>query len=248
MKDVRNLLLDCRSALRRSNLRSQDELRDRLEAALIELGKAGEAGADADTEELAEPETRAAQQVAFAWQIAARTLRLTHPELHAKLFVRVHEMLDANVLHDPAIEILELQSKLESAAGSQQSVADELAALYKALANAVPLVGRDAIGSDSECAYRRLDMLVKAAASGGGLPKAPAADNPIDGAHTREELQAVVDGRRQLSRWERAWCYAEALVMTGMTTDELHNMQDVALVKLVLSGSSDPSMPTPPSG
>ena len=33
----------------------------------------------------AHPATHAAQQVAYAWQVAARDLRFTHPELHAQL-------------------------------------------------------------------------------------------------------------------------------------------------------------------
>jgi hypothetical protein len=226
MKDIRNLLLDCRSALRRANLRSQDELRDRLEAALLELGKP----TDEKEEQLAEPETRTAQQVAYAWQIAVRSLRMSHPDLHNSMVERVHAMLNANQVHDPGTELLQLQTRLEGTAG-------ELAVLRQELADAVPLVGRDAIGTDAECTQRRLQLLIKAAAEGGGLPQ-QVSDNPIDLAHTREELQAVVLGKRELSRWERAWCVAEALVMTGRSPEQLQKLADAALVKLVLGGST----------
>ena len=227
MKDIRNLLLDCRSAIRRSNLRSQDDLRDRLEAALLDFSKQQTEETDKG-EELAQPQTRTAQQVAYAWQIAARTLRVSHPDVHNAMVERVHAMLNANMVHDPGTELLHLQTKLDSAAA-------ELAVLREQLTNAVPLLGRDAIGSDTECTQRRLNKLIEAANSGGGLP-AHVDDNPIDGSHSREELQAVVVGKRQLSRWERAWCVAEALVMTGRTPEQLQTLNDVALVKLVLAG------------
>ena len=229
MSDLRNLLLDCRSALRRANRRFDDDpLREKIDEALIELGK------NKDDDELAEPETRTAQQVAYAWQIATRSVKLTHPDLYAKLSKRVHDMLDADVLHDPATEFLKMEARLETAASAQQSVAKELADLRQALAQAVPLVGRDALGSEAECAQRRIQTLVKAASQGGGLPK-PVTDDPIDMTHTREELQAVVQGTRALSRWERSWCLAEAMVMTEKTAEQLKKLKDVDLVKLVLA-------------
>jgi hypothetical protein len=235
MSDLRNLLLDCRSALRRANRHFDDDpLRQKIDDALIELGK------NKEDDELAEPQTRTAQQVAYAWQIASRSVKVTHPDLYEKLSRRVHDMLDADVLHDPATEFLKMEAKLETAAVEQQNVAKELADLRLALAAAVPLIGRDALGSEAECAQRRIQFLVKAASQGGGLPK-PVTDNPIDMAHTREELQAVAQGHRALSRWERSWCLAEAMVMSAKTADQLKKMKDVDLVKLVLAGPTSPS-------
>ena len=239
MSDLRNLLLDCRSALRRANRRfEEDPLREKIDEALVELGKEG------DDDELAQPETRTAQQVAYAWQIATRSLRMTHADVYAKLSRRVTDMLDADVLHDPVTEFLQLEAKLETASVAQQSVAKELADLRQTLADAVPLVGRDALGSDVECTQRRVAILVKAAAQGTGLPK-PVNDDPHDQTHTREELLAVAQGRRELSRWERSWCLAEALVMTDMTAAQLKKLKDVDLVKLVLGGSSLPAESPP---
>lgn len=235
--DLRNLLLDCRSALRRHNRRFEDDpLREKLDAAIADLGKD-------DDEELAEPETRTAQQVAYAWQIAIRSVKLTHPDLYDKLSRRVHDMLDAEVLDDPAIEIIELEQKMQVAATAQEGAEKELADLRQALADAMPLSGRDAVGSETECARRRIELLLKAAATGVGVPK-PAPDDPLDMTHTREELQAVAAGRRQLGRWERSWCVAEALVMTDMDTDALNQLKDIDLVKLVLGGGAPPA-PTP---
>ncbi len=236
MPDLRNLLLDCRSALRRANRRfDEDPLRAKIDEALNELGK------EDDEDELAEPETRTAQQVAYAWQIATRSIKLTHADLYAKLSRRVTDMLDTDVLHDPATQFLALEAKFEVANSAQQTAEKELADLRQALAEAVPLAGRDAIGSDAECTQRRVALLVKAAASGTGLPK-PINDDPHDQTHTREELMAVAAGRRQLSRWERSWCVAEALVMTEMSAAQLNKLKDVELVKMVLAGSTPPAM------
>ncbi len=236
-KELRNLLLDCRTALRRSNKNfAEDPLRERIDIAVRKVEQA-------EVEESRmEPETFSAQQVALAWQIAARNLRLTHPELHERMVERVHEMLDVDVLHDPTTEILNLQSKLETNEVAFQSDSAELAALRQKLASAVSLVGRDAIGTESECTQRRLNILLKAAASpGAALPTPVAEDDPNDLAHTREELMAVAQGQRPLSRWERAWCVAEALVMTEMSAAELQNQGDAVLAKLVMAGPSAPS-------
>ena len=239
MKDLRNLLLDCRAALRRNDRNfEKNPLREELDETLLELAKP-QASKD---EGRIEPETFTAQQVAYAWQIAARNLRLTHPDLHARMVARVHEMLDADVVHDPATEILMLQAQFDTHEVAHKSDSAELAALRQALANAVPLVGREAVGSESECAQRRLLILVTAAAKGSGLPK-PVTDDPNDLTHSREELEAVLQGNRQLSRWERAWCVAEALVMTGQNTTQLQALSDSALVKLVLAGTSVSASP-----
>lgn len=236
MSDLRNLLLDCRSALRRANRRfEEDPLREKIDEALADLGKGD------DEDELAEPETRTAQQVAYAWQIATRSIKLTHPDLYANLTRRVTDMLDTDVLHDPATEFLKLEAKLEVAASGERNAAKELADLRQALTDAVPLIGRDAIGSEAECTQRRLALLVQAAAQGTGLPK-PVNDDPHDQAHTREELLAVAQGRRELSRWERSWCLAEALVMTEMTAAQLKKLKDADLVKMVLNGGVLPTV------
>jgi len=236
MSDLRNLLLDCRSALRRANRRfEEDPLRAKLDEAINELGKES-----SDDDVLDQPETHTAQQVAYAWQIATRSLRLTHPDVHAKLVKRVTDMLDADVLHDPTTEFLKLEAKLDASASSHQSVVKELADLRKAIADAVPLAGRDAIGSDAECMQRRLELLAKAAAQGTGLPK-QTNDEPQEDGHNPEDLLAVAQGRRQLSQWERSWCLAEAMVMTDKSAAHLKKLGDAELVMLVLGGSSDPS-------
>ena len=59
MKKIRNLLLDCRTALRRADADfARTPLSELLDDTIIELGKAGDAPAPQA------PETRTAQQVA----------------------------------------------------------------------------------------------------------------------------------------------------------------------------------------
>lgn len=229
---LRNLLLDCRSTLRRHHRRFEDDpLRAKIDSALTALNKVDDEG------ELAEPETRTAQQVAYAWQIAVRSLKLTHPDLYDKMSQRVRDMLDAEVLDDPALEIIELERKLESVASAQQDTAREFADLCQALAEVMPLEGNDAAGSDMERAQRRIQMLLKAAASGSGVPKPKVAvDDPLGLSHTRESLLAVAQGRRSLSQGERSWCIAEAMVVTDKKEAELRALKDIELVGLVFAG------------
>ncbi|HTD29068.1 MAG TPA: hypothetical protein VK660_06720 [Xanthomonadaceae bacterium] len=232
MADLRNLLLDCRSALRRASRQfDEDPLRAKLDEALNELSK------NVDDDVLEQPETRTAQQVAYAWQIATRSVKLTHPDLYAKLSRRVTDMLNANVL-DPATEFQLLEAKLASASAAHQATTKELADLRQLLAEAVPLVGRDAFGSDAECAQRRVAVLVNAALQGISTPKpidaAPMNDDPQDQSHTRDDLLAVAQGRRQLSSWERSWCLAEAMVMSEMSASQLKQLKDIDLARLVV--------------
>ncbi|MBS0194518.1 MAG: hypothetical protein JSR34_09740 [Proteobacteria bacterium] len=226
---LRNLLLDCRAAFRRHYKQFEDDpLREKIDAAIKELDK------KKDEDELPQPETRTAQQVAYAWQIAVRTLKLTHPEMYDKMAVRVRQMLDAQVLHDPASEIIELERSLQNTLAAQQGTANDLSQVYGALAEAMPLSGKDAIGSEAERALRRIERLQQAAASGVGLPKPSAPiDDPLGLTNSREGLTPVLLGRRGLTAGERAWCIAEAMVTSDRNNAELKQMADAELVKLI---------------
>jgi hypothetical protein len=137
MKPLRLLLLDVRSALRRADpVFEASTLRERLDDAIIELSQAAEA--KLAVPEIAAPETYAAQQVAYAWQVAARDLRFTHPELHAQLGERVRKLLDAETLDDPALEIHRLASEAAAAHASADATRRDLDELRQALADAVP--------------------------------------------------------------------------------------------------------------
>lgn len=232
MKALRNLLLDCRTALRRADANfAHTPLSEQLDDTIIGLGQNTQA-------ELPEPETRTAQQVAYAWQSAARDLRFSHPDLHEKLQARVLQMLDVDVLLDPADEILALQGKLAQSEAKLRDAVAELSALRQSLADAVPQL--DGNAPPPEAARLRLRMLIDSATRGGGLPKAA----PKDPAHvglSREDLRAVADGERGLSREEREWCIGEAMVLSGFqhTPASLLADGEAALARLILD------MPTP---
>lgn len=164
---------------------------------------------DDATPEVPIPATHAAQQVAYAWQVAARDLRFSHPELHAQLTERVRKLLDVDVLDDPGIEIQKLQALNTAATLAADAMRRELEALRQALANAVPTA------SHSQRA------------------------EPADLAPTRETLQAVVEGTRTLTTEEREWCVTEAMVLTGFlkTPVELLQAGEPALARIILDGS-----------
>lgn len=235
MKSLRHLLLDCRTALRRADPAfEQSALRQRLDDTIIAMS----ATPAAVQEELRVPETRAAQQVAYAWQVAVRDLRFSHPELHAELGERVRRLLDVEVLDDPAFEIQRLQAANAAASASTAAAAAELAEMRQALADAVPTV-HDGM-PEAEAARLRMRTLVEAGTRGVGLPKPPAPADPGQIALTRADLQAVADGRRTLSRDERDWCVGEAMVLSGFQHNptQLLAQGEAALVRIILDAGS----------
>ncbi len=234
MKEIRNLLLDVRAALRKADPKfEQTPLRELLDDTIIALGQAGTRAAEPPP---AEAETPTAQRVAYAWQSVARELRHTHPDLYAKLSEKVLARLDVEVLDDPADEIQTLQARLAEREAALARTAAELAALRTALATAVPLP--DTVGrTEADLAQERLQLLLQAASQGGGLPK-PAPTAEASYAPTRTTLLAVAEGQRTLTPQEREWCIGEAMVLTGFQRShaQLVAQGDAALARLVLEG------------
>src|SRR3546814_333693 len=109
MKDIRNLLLDCRTALRRIDKNFEDSpLADRLGEAIIGISRQHEPPPPSEV-----PQARPhAQRIAYAWQAAARELRATHPEVHALLSKRVMERLGEEVLDAAGDELEPLPGNL----------------------------------------------------------------------------------------------------------------------------------------
>ncbi len=219
MKDLRNLLLDCRAALRRADPQFENSpLRARMDENIIGMSKAE----DTEREVPSAPQTFSAQQVAYAWQQVARELHFTHPELYAELGRDVRERLHADTFVDPNAELVRLQAQLRQMQGERDgahadlqagcaALQDELGILRQALSTAVALDGTDAHGSESELAQRRIRVLIEAAQRGGGLPK-PRPEAPGDIAPTGDELRQVSRGVRPFSDDEREWCIGEAVV------------------------------------
>ena len=230
MKKLRNVLLDCRTALRRADPDfARTPLSALLDDTIIELGKLG----DGPVPEARE--TRTAQQVAYAWQSAARDLRHSHPELHEKLSARVLQMLDVDVFHDPATEIPALQSHVQDRDAKLRDAVADLASLRQTPIDAVPTL--DGNMPAAEAARVRLRMLVEAATRGGGLPKAVAPTPTLGGPMlSREALQEIAEGRRTLNRDEREWCIGEAMVLSGFqkTPTQLLADGEAALARLIL--------------
>lgn len=229
-------MLDCRAALRKADRNFEGSpLRGQLDDIIIELGSAR------DRQKLEQSQAEqapAAQRVAYAWQSVTRELRHSHPELFKELSMRVLYRLDTEVLDDPDDEILRLQEELRERDTAMGKAVAELSALRAQLATAVPLA--DTLGgSEAALAQERLQLLLQAVSSGGGLRRQPAA--PVQShAPTRSSLQAVLDGQRPLTSHEREWCIGEAMVLTGFqqTPVQLLAQGDGALARLVLEGKS----------
>jgi len=238
MNTLRDLLLDCRTALRRADPAfAQSTLCTRLDEAIHTMGKTHTPPVD----EVRAPETRTAQQVAYAWQMATRDLRFSQPKLHADLSERVRQLLDIEVLSDPATEIQNLQARADAAAAAAQAAEFELADLRRTLAEAVPSINDPKI-PPPEAALLQLRALLDGRA--GNVVVAPAApvakSGPVNMAPTPENLRAVVEGRRTLTRDERAWCMGEAMVLSGFqqTPIQLLAQGEAELARMILDAQT----------
>jgi hypothetical protein len=233
MNELRNLLLDCRTALRRADAEFDDApLRTRIDQTIIAMATTRNRRHD----DIAQPQTFTAQQVAYAWQQAARELHFTHPALYGELGERVRERLQSDTLVDPATELLQAQARLRELEAAREALQAQLSSLHSALAAAVSLEGDVARGSPEERAQRQLQALVQAARQGGGLAQ-PRAKDPDDVAPTHDELQQVSQGQRAFSAAEREWCIGEAVVRTAFeaTPERLIADGDRALASLLLN-------------
>jgi hypothetical protein len=236
-KNLRNLLLDCRAALRRTDPAFESTpLGDLLDATIIELGQA------AARPTAAAPETGSSgsRRVAYAWQAVTRELRLTHAELYASLSQKVLARLDTDVSADPAAEIAALQARVAEREAALEKTAAELSALRSALATAVPLA-ETVGGSEAALAQQRLQLLLQAVSTAGGVAR-PAPAPEAEFVPDRALLQAVAAGQRTLSSQHREWCIGEAMVLTGFqrTPVQLLEHGDAALARLVLGEAHAP--------
>jgi hypothetical protein len=215
MKEMRNLLLDVRAALRRADGKFEaTALSDSLDDAILRLGR--ESGPPPPSEAPA-PKPHA-HRIAYAWQAAARELRSSHPEVHDLLSKRVLERLRETVLDDAGAEIEALRGQLRLREATHAKLLQEFAAVSAALAAAT------------------------AAAPAAAATPAQAAGAPAEDPHvpSRALLQAVAAGTASLSEAHRDWCLAEAMVLTGFERTPVQLMEDgeAALAALVLRGKA----------
>jgi len=218
MTSIRNLLLDCRAALRRSDRNFESTpLADVLDDEIIRIGRESEPAPPSE-EPVARPH---ALPIAYAWQAAARELRGTHPDVHELLSRRVHERLREKVLNHADDEIDALRTQLHQRQATCAKLEQELAAVRVEL----------------DIAHR--SPAIAPAVAGAGAP-APAQDPRIPG---QEQLRAVANGTAVLSAEHRDWCLAEALVLTGFERTPVQLMEDgeAALAALILAGKPVPA-------
>lgn len=216
MKEIRNLLLDVRAALRRADGKFEaTALSDSLDDAILRLGR--ESGPPPPSETPAQKPH--AHRIAYAWQAAARELRGSHPEVHDLLSKRVLERLREAVLDDANDEIEALRGQLRLREAAHAKLAQEFASVSAALAEA--------------------SAAAAVAGTSGHAPAGPAATSAEDPhVPSRALLQAVAAGSATLSAAHRDWCLAEAMVLTGFERTPVQLMEDgePALAALVLAG------------
>ena len=252
MKELRTLLIDCRIELRKL-VRDfhKTELCERLDVAVQSLASAG--GVEMDLKQ--PPKAEAVQnvketsnQVALAWQTAARDLKFTHPTLYDQMSKKVMSKLGVKTLVDQVDELRQLEDTVgelkkhqEVADKARHAVEIERDALLGALASAVPELsdGGDRIG----VALARIDLLKKQAVTGGGggAGKASAASVAAEEENripTAEVLGMVASGARRFTNAQREWCVGEAMVLSGfqLTPMELIEQGDAQIAKIISDG------------
>jgi hypothetical protein len=225
MHQTRDLLLDCRTALRRADPRFENTpLKGRLDSVIVELGQAGDASRAL---ERVQPGAPAAARVAYAWQSATRELRQSHPEIYEHLWNRVLKRLDAKTMDDSTQEIDALQRSLENAQQALSAAEGELGELRAALVAAVanPTPGPSA--PDGNGVHALPDRAWELEA-----PAAPAAPGPPGPAL----FHAVAAGMRSFTPDELEWCLSEAMVHTGFqrTPVQLLEQGEAGLARLLL--------------
>src|SRR5207342_544049 len=208
MKELRTLLIDCRIELRKL-VRDfhKTELCERLDVAVQSLGNAG--GAEMDLKQAPTASTvrevkETSNQVALAWQTAARDLKFSHPTLYDQLSKKVMSKLGAKTLVDQVDELRQLEDSLGELKKQQQvaekarhAIEVERDALLGALATAVPELsdGGDRIG----VALARIELLKTQSAKGdgggraAGTQKAAEEENRVP---SPEVLATVMSGAR----------------------------------------------------
>ena len=251
MKDLRDLLIDCRIELRKLSREFQKtELCDRLDLAIQSVAAGTLAApADAPAAEAAAPgpaseKGQTASQVALAWQTAARDLKFSDPAIHARLGERVMRLLGAKSLDDPAVEIHALEKQLadankrvEEKEKKAHALEVERDAVLGALASAVPTLkdGGDRLG----VALARIDWLTAELAKGPSAASGPvrkAVPDPQDTVPTPELLAAVAAGAGGFTKEQREWSVGEAMVLSGFqyTPVELLAKGDAAIARVIV--------------
>lgn len=252
---LRNLLIDCRIALRR--VPPSDQIRtlgSRIDELIRDLDR-GQLVPSTGGDE-ASTARSSSQQVALAWQTVCRGLMLSHPALHAELRARVMAMLDVRELNEPDQELLALEeenrrlgaelgslrSRLSDMIGRAGQSQEALATLQEALAEAAAdLPDAELIKDPQALSLARIDWLRQRPGSAPGpsavAPALPPEQGPVPDAAV---LRAVAAGEREFSAAQREWVIGEALGLTGwsMTPLELLAKGDVWLAEKIIAAAA----------
>lgn len=246
MKQLRTLLIDCRIELRKLVREfHKTELCERLDVAVQSL-----ANAEAVELDLKSPTPPAAStvreiketsnQVALAWQMAARDLKFSNPALYDAMSKKVMARLGAKTLVDQVDELKQLEDaademKKEAAAAekSRHAIEVERDTLLGALATAVPELGDG--GDMLGVALARIEWLKSQVAKGGPRSSAHAVNEEENRVPSAEILQVVAAGARKFTNAQREWCVGEAMVLSGfqLTPMELIEQGDASIAKII---------------
>jgi hypothetical protein len=249
MSDLRLLLIDCRIELRKL-VRDfhKSGLSERLDVAIQALA------ATPSELEAKGPPTAAglreiretSNQVALAWQMAARDLKFSNPPLYDTLSKKVMARLETKTLVDQVDElrqlelaVADLRKQQDAAEKTRQALESERDTLLGALATAVPQLsdGGDRIG----VALARIDCLKAQATK--LVPTITATtvneeESRIPGA----DLMAIIAaGARQFTKAQREWCIGEAMVLSGFqfTPMELIEKGDAYIARLIANARGE---------
>ncbi len=243
MNDLRNLLIDCRIELRKF-LRDfqKTELCARLDAAIQALPKtAAEENAAHPAPAANIPEkTPAPNQVALAWQAAARDLKFSDPVLYETLYKKVMTRLETKVMVDQVTELRQLEQALAQAQAQQQSdersreaLETERDTLLGALASAVPELHDS--GDRVAVALARIDWLKTQRAKPAVRELVKTSVEPETPVPNADVLAAVAAGARKFTDLQREWSVGEAMVLSGfqLTPMELIEQGDAEIARII---------------
>ncbi len=244
MKQLRTLLIDCRIELRKLVREfHKTELCERLDVAVQSLANAENVEVDlkstptqANVREIKET----SNQVALAWQMAARDLKFSHPALYDAMSKKAMSRLGAKTMVDQVDELKQLE---DAAADLEKQKADaekarhamevERDTLLGALATAVPELadGGDRVG----VALARIDWLKSQASKGGSISNARAVNEEENRVPSAEILAIVAAGARKFTNAQREWCVGEAMVLSGfqLTPMELIEQGDAKIATII---------------
>jgi len=245
MKQLRMLLIDCRIELRKL-VRDfhKTELCERLDVAMQTLAAATPVELDAKSPPPAASAREikeTSNQVALAWQMAARDLKFSDRPLYDAMSKKVLARIGSKTLVDQVDELRQLEDAVagmqeQQAAAEQARLAREAErdAVLGALATAVPELddGGDRIG----VALARIGWL-KAQAVKAAPSQARSTINEEESRVPSAEILAVIAaGARQFTNAQREWCVGEAMVLSGFqfTPMELIEQGDARIAKIII--------------